>query len=440
MIRHITHILTLFIVNSAVLIFKKIQKFFLTKIAGNRLSFLFSGSRSIIKEGTIALFICALSGLFAGIILGNMTYFLEAFPGLMVLIPGAIDMRGNIFGALGSRLGSNLHIGTLSPEFKRSKILSENILSSLILTVVLSVFLAFLAKGFCILFNFESISLVDFTLISIFAGLISSIILLPLTMFIAMKSFENGWDPDNITTPIIAAFGDLVTLPSLVLSVLLVSILSNMTLKFSIFLIAILFTTLGIYYGITASGEIKKIIRQSTPVLFVCSILGVSAGGFLNNSISTLLKNPSLLTLIPLFSGESGNIASILGSRLSSALHSGLIKPVLKPEKTTIRNFLVIIVLAILTYPIIGFLAELSSVAFGNEGLGFFNLMLISTISGMFLVGVMMFAVYYISTLSYKNGLDPDNIVVPISTSIADSISSLILINITLAILHMFVS
>ena len=437
MIRHITHVLMLFIVSSVVFIFKKIEYLlFIPRLLEDRFGFLLKGCKSTVKESTIALLICAAGGLFAGIILGNMTSILESFPGLMVLIPGAIDMRGNIFGALGSRLGSNLHIGTLSPEFKRSKILSENIISSLILTIVLSVFLAFLAKGFCIIFNFESISLVDFTLISIFAGVFSSIVLLPLTMLISLKSFENGWDPDNITTPIIAAFGDLVTLPSLILSVFLVSIFHNQILKYIIFAIAILFTILGFYYGITASGGIKKIVKQSTPILFICSVLGISAGGFLNSSISILLKNPTLLTLIPLFAGESGNIASILGSRLSSALHSGIIRPVLKPEKTTIKNFVIVIILAIIIYPTIGFLAELSSLFSGNIGLGFFTTILISTTSGMILTSVMIFVVFYFSSISYKKGLDPDNIIVPISTSIADPISSLILINVTLAIIR----
>lgn len=391
----------------------------------------------MLREAFIALLICAIGDLFAGIILGNMTSFLAAFPGLLVIIPGAIGMRGNIFGALGSRLATNLHIGLLSPEFKRSKILSENILSSLILTMILSIFLAFLAKGICIIFGFESISLVDFTLISLFAGVISSVIMLPLTMLISLKSFENGWDPDNISTPVIAAFGDLFTLPAIILAVILVSFLSSVILKYSVFTFIILIAILSFIYGIKAGGEMKKILKQSTPVLLVCSFLGVTAGGFLNNSINSLLKNPSLLTLVPLFSGESGNLVSILGARLSSALHSGLISPVLKPEKITIRNFSIIIFLAIIIYPIIGLLAELSSKLLNIPGLGFIPIIGISTIAGILLISVILLIVFLISSLSYKNGLDPDNIVIPISTSVTDSLSSLTLISISIMILSL---
>ena len=76
---------------------------------------------SVIKESFIALLICALGDLFAGIILGNMTFFLETFPGLLVIIPGAIGMRGNIFGSFASRLSTNLHIGIVSPKFELSE-------------------------------------------------------------------------------------------------------------------------------------------------------------------------------------------------------------------------------------------------------------------------------------------------------------------------------
>lgn len=438
MIRQTSSILVSFIVNSIIFIYKKIN--YLLSIPytiGHRFKFFFKETNSILRESLIALLICAIGDLCAGIFLGKMSFFLTAFPGLLVLIPGAIGMRGNIFGALGSRLSTNLHIGLLSPEFKRSKILSDNILSSLILTIILSIFLAFVAKGICIVFGFESISLVDFTLISIIGGIISSVIMLPLTMLISLKSFEHGWDPDNISTPVIAAFGDLFTIPAIILSAIIVSILPHLIIKYILFVILIVIALLGFYYGIKSGGEMKKIIKQSTPVLLLCSFLGVTAGGILNNSIETLLKNPSLLTLVPLFSGESGNLVSILGARLSSALHSGLINPTLRPEKVTIRNFSIIAFLAIIIFPIIGFLAELSSRILNISGLSFSSLIGISTISGMILIGIMLLIVFFISTISYNKGLDPDNIVIPISTSTTDSLSSLILVSVTILVLSL---
>ena len=392
---------------------------------------------SVLKESLIALSICAVGDLCAGIILGNMEFFLKTYPGLMVIIPGAIGMRGNIFGSFGSRLSTHLHIGTLSPEFKRSDILSENITASLILTMVLSILLAVIAKGVCILFGFESISIFDFVLISFIAGLVSTIIMLPITMFISLKSFEGGWDPDNITTPFIAAVGDFFTLPAIILSVIIVGYISIIPIvKMIVFTLAIVVTAAALISGYTAKSDVRHIVRQSTPVLFICSLLGTFAGGILNDSLTTLLKNQTLLTLVPLFSGESGGLVSILGARLSSGLHSGLIDPVLRPKRHTMENFAAIVTLAVVMYPVIGFLAESSTLAFGNIGIGFIETLSISFLSGMILILIMLLVVFYISTISYRRGLDPDNIVIPLSTSLTDSISTLILIGVSLTLLH----
>jgi len=47
-----------------------------------------------------------------------------------VLIPAAIGMRGNIFGALGSRLGTAIHTGTFTLSRRRSTVVGQNVLSS----------------------------------------------------------------------------------------------------------------------------------------------------------------------------------------------------------------------------------------------------------------------------------------------------------------------
>jgi Permease, similar to cation transporters len=400
----------------------------------------YSEHKSVIKEGLIALFICAVGDLIAGIILGKMTFFLETFPGLLVVIPGAIGMRGNIFGSFASRLSTNLHIGLISPEFEFSEDLNYNIYSSFVLTLVLSIFLGIVAKIFCIMLNYPSIGLVDFILICTFAGIISNLIMLPITMFVSFKSFEHGWDPDNITSPIIAAFGDLFTLPAIIASVFILQLLEiDFAVKYGVFFIMLVAVFVGFVYCYRLSDETRTILKQSTPTLLLCSFLGGSAGGILNSSVETLLTNPSLLTLVPLFSGESGSLISILGARLSSGLHSGWIEPVKKPEGEALNNFGICYILAIVVFPFIGILAEGSSRAFKTAGVGFHKIIPISTISGLVLVTVMMFLVYYISVTSYSRNLDPDNIVIPVSTSVTDSISSLILISVSLLVLGVLI-
>src|SRR4029079_2428579 len=65
-----------------------------------------------VRAGFGALLISSGGDLVAGLTLGSITHTLDGLPGLLVLVPAAIGMRGNVFGALGSRLGTLIHTGT----------------------------------------------------------------------------------------------------------------------------------------------------------------------------------------------------------------------------------------------------------------------------------------------------------------------------------------
>ncbi len=397
-------------------------------------------NRSTINQSLIALLICAIGDLCAGIILGNMTFFIKTYPGILILIPGAIGMRGNIFGSFASRISTNLHIGTLEPEFKRSDILNINLASSFILTMVLSLYLAIFAKIISMIFGLKSISLMDFILISLVAGIISSLIMLTLTVFISIKSYKGGWDPDNITTPLVAAFGDLLTLPCIIASLLILELMNlNLFIKNIIFVILIISVIILFIYGLYTNKYVKTILKQSTPTLILCSFLGIFAGTVLDSFASILLNNPTILTLVPLFSGESGNLVSILGARLSSALHAGLIEAEFKFNEAVRNNFIIIILLCLIVYPFIAILADITSLLLNIEAFSILHLILISLISGLVLIPIMIIIVFVIGIYSFKKGLDPDNVIIPISTSLTDALSNSLLILFSTIILSFMV-
>ncbi|MCG2827958.1 magnesium transporter [Methanothermobacter sp. K4] len=395
----------------------------------------FRGSKRVIGESFVALFICALGDLVAGIFLGKMSPLLESYPGLLVLIPGAIGMRGNIFGALGSRLGSGLHIGTLSPELRKSDVLTENIEATIILTVVMSIFLGFMAWVFCHIFGFRSMGIMDFIVISVAGGIISGAVLLPATVLISLKSYENGWDPDNVTTPLIAASGDLFTLPSIFAALAILEAVKNGIFEWVLFFLFILMGALGLAMGIKGQYNLRRIIRQSVPVLLLCSALGTTAGIVLNSKLSFILDNPAILALVPLFSGESGDLVSILGARLSSGLHSGIVPATLRPHGEALRNFGIISVLSLIIYPTIGLLAHVVSVSLGIGSLGLERMVLISSLAGYLLTPFLLLVGFYLSSASYRLELDPDNIVIPLSTSMTDPVANTCLVIAIIAVI-----
>ncbi len=73
----------------------------------------FIRNRSALVMGLAALVIAAIADLIAGIFLTTMEDYLLTITGMMILIYCAIGMRGNIFGSMGSRLGTSMHMLSL---------------------------------------------------------------------------------------------------------------------------------------------------------------------------------------------------------------------------------------------------------------------------------------------------------------------------------------
>src|ERR1700746_3133227 len=88
------------------------------------LRYLRAEKRTLI-QGYVALFISSGGDLLAGLALSFMLDSLQKLAGLIVLIPAAIGMRGNIFGALGSRLGTSIHAGTFSLSRRAAEIVGQ---------------------------------------------------------------------------------------------------------------------------------------------------------------------------------------------------------------------------------------------------------------------------------------------------------------------------
>jgi mgtE-like transporter len=193
--------------------------------AGARLGALVGPDAPSVRQGLAALLVSSAGDLLAGLTLGSITGTLEALPGLLVLVPAAIGMRGNVFGAMGSRLGTAIHAGTFRVSRRFDTVLGQNVLASMALTLSVSVALAVMAKAVAVGFGLEgTISVADFVVISVVGGAVSSLAVLAVTLVIAASSVRRGWDLDNVSAPPVTATGDVVTLPALFFATYLVGI------------------------------------------------------------------------------------------------------------------------------------------------------------------------------------------------------------------------
>ncbi len=166
--------------------------------------------------------IAVTGGLLAGTVLAIFKDNLLLIPGLFILLPGFLEMRGNISGSLAARIGSALHLGTLSAKAKyNNKLIIKNILASSFLVIFVSLILGSLA--YLATFLFFHIKFVEIIYISLFAAILTSSILLPLTIKTSLWLYKRGHDPDNIMGPYITTVGDVVSIAAILLAIIIIT-------------------------------------------------------------------------------------------------------------------------------------------------------------------------------------------------------------------------
>lgn len=181
-------------------------------------------AKEMVKQSLPLILLCGFGAIVAGSTLGLMLDLFRSIPGLVVVIPGIIAMRGNISTALGSRLGSAYHLGIINEDNLWNEDLKQNIFGSFMLSFLISLIIGVLAYLSSILLGVYPDPL-KLIFIVVLAGLISAVILNLLTITIIYVVFKRGYDPDNITGPALATFGDIITMLCIFGSALLVEVI-----------------------------------------------------------------------------------------------------------------------------------------------------------------------------------------------------------------------
>ena len=397
--------------------------------ASSRIRGFFGRNRSVFTLGFIGLVISSIGDLAAGATLGFMTDTLALLPGLMILIPPAIGMRGNIFGALGSRLGTAMHVGTFELSMKRGSMLRQNLGASLLMTMVMSFLMGVMAKFISVALGVNSISIEEFIFISVLGGALAGVVIVLINITVASIGYRRGWDIDNISAPIITAAGDIVTLPMLFIAALIVTGNFGSFLSSNVQAFALIFLAITIYLAYMAfrmkRSETKRIIIQSTPVLLLCIVLDIAAGLTIEDRIEGLVTLPALLVLIPPFLEDANALGGILTSRLSSMLHMGTLEPTRTPNRVTWENFAIIYIFSIWVFTLVGVTAHFVSLVLGLSSPGLLEMVLLSMSAGLITVTILNFLSYYVAIYAYKFGLDPDDVSIPLTSSAIDAVGAI---------------
>ncbi len=383
---------------------------------------------TILKQSLAILFISIIGESITGSILVSMKAKLVAIPGILLIIPALTDLRGNVGAAFGERLSTLLHLGIVKPKLEFSPIIKSNIYASFSLTAGIAFIIGIISPLFALLFRIKSDSPLMLSFISESAGIISSIILIPLVFAMVFYAFKHHIDPDNIVAPALPVIGDIVTITAIYLSAILAVKLRGLISVLPFFIVlAFLMGARRKNAKFPNRYRFSYIVVQSTPVLLICISIGITSGMFLQNAEKTFKLFPILLSIVPQVIAQGGAIGGIIGSRVSTALYLGTARPFVWNKEVS-KNFLSGTIMGIIVGPIIALITLLAAIITKTPIISIAKISLISTVS-LFLLSLFTSIIsIYIAFASFKLKLDPSNIVIPLITSIGDVTGVLILL------------
>ncbi|MGH9041846.1 MAG: magnesium transporter [Acidimicrobiia bacterium] len=384
-------------------------------------------SPAAVRQSLVALGLNSSTSLVAGAVLGSITPTLERYPGLLVLVPAAIGLRGNVFSALGNRLSTAVHTGMFRLSARPGSLLGQNVTAALVLTLSMSFFVAASAKVVAVGLHIEdTLSLFQLALVSILGGMLASAIVLAATVALAEGAVRYGWDLDNVNAPLVSTLGDVLTLPALWLA--------SFALTVRIFASA-----LGLITGVLALVALvvgwrsrrtilRQVVRESTPILLLAVGLSTLAGVVIERRLDVFSRFPALLVLLPAFISSAGALGGILSARMSTKLHLGILEPKGLPSREARLDGASVFLLGAPVFLFNAVGAHFTALVLHEASPGLADMLAAAMLGGAVAVAFVVAVAYYGTAAAFRLGLDPDTYGVPVVTSSVDFLGAVALI------------
>lgn len=164
-----------------------------------------------IRQALPFIILSGLGEIVAGLIMSGYLEYIELVPGVLVLLPSLMNLRGAISSSLAARLGSAYHLGMIG---KRCTLFNAEVKQNIFATLALALIISFTSAVFSfvvtIAVGLAHISLAYFLFISMSSSIVASLLLSVATFYFIKYSIRKGIDPDNVTIPVITTAGDIV--------------------------------------------------------------------------------------------------------------------------------------------------------------------------------------------------------------------------------------
>lgn len=164
----------------------------------------------------------------------------------------------------------------------------------------------------------------------------------------------------------------------------------------------------------------KKIVKNGLPILIIAVIIEIFAGQLLQSKEDLVIIFPIFLISIPVINSVGGNIGSVLGARLASGLHVGYIENSLN-DKNMQDNVITSLLIGFISYLVLGIIIYFVALLGNNiSDLDLIGFIAIIVITGVLLVSIVTIVSVLTAFISFKRGLDPDDMVAPVVTTVGD--------------------
>jgi mgtE-like transporter len=375
-----------------------------------------------------------IGGLIAGFTIALQLGIFQLSPWALALYPAVVSVKGVITGLLTGRLSTALHLGTVYPKFfGNTKTFYRLIGVLVVLTLATSATISLIAFVFGTLF--WGITVADFPgILTVMVATLSLGLLITLiTVKFAFISFKRSLDPDTIVYPAISTVADIV------ITFFYIGVLhlyfSGAIGQWTIIIFGLInvFLVLIILPRNLRESEFVKMIKESLPTMLLVA--------FMVNITGTVLKGISILagarreiyTIYPAIIDMMGDVGVVVGSAATTKLALGVLTPSFSSIKNHAKNIFSAWTASLALFAVLGFLSLSLNHIFSLQGIC--SLLLILFISNIIAFSAIAILSYAISILTFKRGLDPDNFVIPISSCLADSITTIALLIALLVIL-----
>ena len=172
---------------------------------------------------------------------------------------------------------------------------------------------------------------------------------------------------------------------------------------------------------------VRKILMESLPVLAIVLVFALAAGQFLDQTLEGLkLIFPLILLMVPAFIDITGDLAGVVGARVTSHLYTGELDEAFRPYRLLLTNLIAIFLVSTTAYAFLGVCVIAITIGLTPvlgpifPAAGFPQLFFAILAAGVLATVATSVIGLFAARLVYRSGRDPDSIIPPLTTTVGD--------------------